>query len=138
MRTASGYEGELIVDPEHRLASKLRSEGLLDVAITSRNGYSHGMAQPAVLVVTNEKKPLFQWACVPSIVSAIAVSVQIVMWLLTGLKMNIGGAKDRPMLEQIWENVEAQMENRPAVHKKVQTQGAMNVLSGKIMVGVVK
>lgn len=44
----------------------------------------------------------------------------------------MGGAKDRPALDQIWDNVEAQLDHKPIVHKKVKTQGALGVFAKKI------
>ena len=59
-----------MVDPEHRLADVLRERGLLDVAVTKRTGYEHGLAQPAVLVQKGrgDGTVLFDWAIVPGVV----------------------------------------------------------------------
>jgi hypothetical protein len=46
--------------------------------------------------------------------------------------MNIGGAKDRPLLEQVWDNVEAQMKGKPVVHAKVGLTGLAFGLKQKI------
>jgi hypothetical protein len=69
MRKASGYTGETIVDPENFLAKELKRRGLLDVAISDKKGYPHGMAQPAVLVLRKDGTVLFKWAIVPTLVS---------------------------------------------------------------------
>jgi hypothetical protein len=69
MRTASGYTGETIVDPDNFLAKELKRRGLLDVAISDKKGYPHGMAQPAVLVLRRDGTVLYQWATVPAFVS---------------------------------------------------------------------
>ena len=69
MRSASGFNCEALVDTEHHLANKLREEALLDVAVTSKAGYSNGMAQPAVLVIKKDRTTIFRWECVPSTVS---------------------------------------------------------------------
>ena len=70
-RAASGYQGTVIVDPANILATELGRRGLLDVAVTSKSGYQHGMAQPAVLVLKGHPvdEVLFKWAIVPSFVS---------------------------------------------------------------------
>ena len=69
-RKASGYVGEAVIDPEHRLATMLREKGLLDVAVSKRSGYDHGLAQPAVLVLKGRgsEEVLEKWAIVPSTV----------------------------------------------------------------------
>lgn len=36
--------------------------------------------------------------------------------------MNLGGAKDRPDLNQVWENVLARLNGQPLVHKKYTLQ----------------
>jgi hypothetical protein len=37
--------------------------------------------------------------------------------------MNIGGAKDRPDLKQVWENVQAKVKGHEAVHQKYKLEG---------------
>ena len=69
-RAKTGYGGNAIVDPDNVLAAELKRRGLLNVAISEKAGYSHGMAQPAVLVIQRDGTPLDQWAIVPSIVSS--------------------------------------------------------------------
>jgi len=70
-RKASGYTGEIVVDTQNKLATELKKFGLLDVAISEKKGYEFGMAQPAIFVNRfSEKKVLFQWAIVPSLVRA--------------------------------------------------------------------
>lgn len=46
--------------------------------------------------------------------------------------MNIGGAKDRPDLAQIWDNVQAKLSGKPAVHAKYSTVGIFGMLRSKI------
>lgn len=46
--------------------------------------------------------------------------------------MNLGGAKDRPDLLQIWENSLAILRKEKPIHEKYKTQGAMSVLLGKV------
>ena len=69
MLSKTKYSGETIVDPENVLATELKSRGQLNVAISEKGGYPHGMAQPAVLVVDRNGKPLVSWAIVPGVVS---------------------------------------------------------------------
>ncbi|MCJ1235457.1 hypothetical protein MMC14_003425 [Varicellaria rhodocarpa] len=112
-RKTSGYTGDAIVDPEHQLATVLKQRGLLDVAITKRGGYEHGVAQPGVLVLKKDGGVLFDWAIHPGV-------------------MNLGGAKDRLDLKQIWENVQAKMDGKPMVHRKYATQTISGTVWGKM------
>jgi hypothetical protein len=46
-----------------------QAQNLVNVAITDKAGYPHGMAQPAVLVLEkNASSPLYSWAIVPKMV----------------------------------------------------------------------
>jgi peroxiredoxin len=112
-RSLTGYSGEIIVDPENQIAAELKRRGKLDVAISSKAGYEHGMAQPAILVMQSDGTVLYDWAIVPSV-------------------MNLGGAKDRPDLKQVWENMEAKMDGKPEVHKKYDLQSFAKVIWGKV------
>lgn len=69
-RKSSGYVGEAVLDPQHKLATLLREKGLLDVAITKKGGYESGVAQPAILVLKGgaSEEVLERWAIVPSAV----------------------------------------------------------------------
>ncbi|KAE9370057.1 hypothetical protein N431DRAFT_441934 [Stipitochalara longipes BDJ] len=112
-RTTSGYNGEAIVDPENILVEYFKERGLLDVAISEKKGYEHGMAQPAILVIKSDGTVLEKWAIVPS-------------------KMNLGGAKDRPELGQVWDNVQALLEGKQKVHRAYKLISAWNVIKGVI------
>jgi hypothetical protein len=46
--------------------------------------------------------------------------------------MNLKGAKDRPDLGQVWDNVEAKLQGKPVVHKDYKTTTFMGVMLGKI------
>lgn len=46
--------------------------------------------------------------------------------------MNLGGAKDRPVLADVWDNAEAQLEDRKVPHSTVTTTGVWSILSEKI------
>ncbi|KAF2484525.1 hypothetical protein BDY17DRAFT_295813 [Neohortaea acidophila] len=81
------FSGKTITDPDTSLVKELKSRNLVSVAITDRGGYPHGMIQPAVLVVNKEGKVIYQWAIQPSM-------------------MNLGGAKDRVSLQEVWEDVQ--------------------------------
>lgn len=74
----TGYQGETIVDPENVLAKELKARDLLNVAITEKAGYAHGMAQPAVLVLRKGGEKLFAWNIEPTMVS----SSWLAFWLL--------------------------------------------------------
>jgi len=65
-RKTTGYQGEAIIDPEHILAKYLKERGLLDVAISEKKGYEHGLAQPSILVIKSDGTVLEKWAIVPS------------------------------------------------------------------------
>ena len=41
--------------------------------------------------------------------------------------MNFGGAKDRPQLAEVWENVEHQLDDRPTKYDKVGRTGAVGL-----------
>jgi peroxiredoxin len=67
-RTTSGYNGEAIVDSENILAKYFKDTNLVNVAISEKKGYEHGMAQPAILVIKTDGTVLEKWAIVPSMV----------------------------------------------------------------------
>lgn len=46
--------------------------------------------------------------------------------------MNMGGAKDRPILKEIWENVEAKIDGKKEVHSKLNTTPFMYGIKHKI------
>ena len=73
-RKATGYNGPAIVDPEHVLAKELKKRGLLDVAISKKGGYEHGMAQPAVLVLKKDGTVIYNWAINPGLVRYLVAS----------------------------------------------------------------
>ena len=45
--------------------------------------------------------------------------------------MNLGGAKDRPSLKEIWENVDAKLEGKDPVHPGYSTAGVISVIGEK-------
>ncbi|KAF7366098.1 AhpC-TSA domain-containing protein [Mycena venus] len=112
-REASEYDRKAIVDTQNLLAKELNTRGLVSVAISEKNGYDHGMAQPALLVLKEDDTVLESWAIVPS-------------------TMNLGGAKDRPVLDEVWENVEAQLKGKSKVHETYTTTGFFKTVWGKI------
>jgi hypothetical protein len=103
----------VIVDPENQIAAEMKQRGKLSVSISPKAGYEHGMAQPAILVMQSDGTVLYDWAIVPGV-------------------MNLGGAKDRPDLKQVWENMEAKMNGKPEVHKKYDLQSFAKVMWGKV------
>lgn len=46
--------------------------------------------------------------------------------------MNLGGAKDRPVLDEVWENVEAQLHGKSKVHDTYSTIGFLKLVWSKI------
>ena len=46
--------------------------------------------------------------------------------------MNLHGAKDRPDLTQIWDNVQAKLKGRRAVHTTYSLLGPLSLLKRKI------
>ena len=127
----------MVVDPDHKLATQLRENGLLDVAITKKGGYDNGMAQPAVLVLKGKGsgEVLEQWAIVPGAVRYYPYFFflfQLKKWRLMVIQMNLGGAKDRPDLNQIWDNVQAKLEGKPPVHTKYTLTTFIGTMWGKI------
>jgi peroxiredoxin len=75
-RSTSGYTGEAIVDTQNLLAKELKSRDVLDVAISEKKGYEHGMAQPAALVLKKDGTVLQHWAIVPSAVSSFRFEIE--------------------------------------------------------------
>ncbi|KAK3294167.1 uncharacterized protein B0H64DRAFT_181107 [Chaetomium fimeti] len=107
VRSSAGFSDKVIVDPENSLAKHLKNKELLDVVISDSQlyrlrGYKHGMAQPALLVLKNDGTVLQRWAIVPSL-------------------MNIGGATDRPVVAEVWKNVEKQLQGEDVVTKQEYT-----------------
>ncbi|KAL9105173.1 MAG: hypothetical protein Q9227_009593 [Pyrenula ochraceoflavens] len=113
IRKSSGYSGVAISDPENSLAEYLKGLGLLQVAVSKKGGFAHGMAQPGVLVVKRDGVPLFQWAIEPGV-------------------MNMGGAKDRPVLEDVWEYVQSRLSGNEFAKRTYRTTTVMGVLKKKI------
>jgi len=78
-RTTTGYEGTAIVDTNNLLATELKNRGLLDVAISEKKGYEHGMAQPAILAARKggdaQVEVLERWAIVPSMMVSLPVPI---------------------------------------------------------------
>jgi peroxiredoxin len=111
--SSTGYSCDVIVDPENQIAVEMKRRGKLNVSISSKAGYEYGMAQPAILVMRSDGTVLYDWAIVPGV-------------------MNLGGAKDRPDLKQVWENMEAKMNGKPEVHKKYDLQSFVKVIWGKM------
>lgn len=88
---AWGLHYEVVSEPSNALA------GEFDVAITEKaqtplaevpGEYEHGMAQPAVVALDSAGKVLYRWAIEPS-------------------TMNLGGATDRPLPDEVWAAIEA-------------------------------
>ncbi|KAL8709731.1 MAG: hypothetical protein Q9220_005517 [cf. Caloplaca sp. 1 TL-2023] len=93
-RENSGYTGHAISDPDNDIASKMRKRGTVDVAITEKNGYPHGMAQPAIVIIKTDGTVLYSWAIEPK-------------------TMNLGGATGRPILSEVFHNTMAKLNGQP-------------------------
>lgn len=122
MRKLTGYSGDAIVDTKNTLVECVKERYQLEIAVSERKGYENGMAQPGILVLRGGKggdmmgqegAVLEKWAIVPS-------------------TMNIGGASDRPDLEQVWDNVRAKVEGKGVIHKSYKTTGLLGMLWGKV------
>lgn len=48
------------------------------------------------------------------------------------LQMNLGGAKDRPDLNQVWENVQAKLAGKSVVHNKYAKTSFTGMVWGKV------
>ena len=48
------------------------------------------------------------------------------------IQMNLGGAKDRPDLTQVWENVQAKLAGKAVVHKKYAKTSFTGMVWGKV------
>lgn len=101
------YTGEAIVDADTSLARELKKRNIIDVALTNKRGYPHGMEQPAVLVL-RKGVPLYSWAIEPSM-------------------MNLGGAKDRPLLGEVWEDVQKMLEDTSHKPRQNYTKTTLSV-----------
>ena len=121
-RKLTGYSGDAIVDPNNTLVRFVKERYGLEIAVSEKKGYEHGMAQPGILVLRGGKggdmmgekgAVLEEWAIVPS-------------------ATNLGGASDRPDLEQVWDNVMAKIEGRGVVHGEYKKIGALSVLWQKV------
>ena len=69
VRDTTAYKDTIIIDPENKLAAELKKRGLIDLAISSKSGYPHGMSQPGILVVRKDESVLYSWAINPSLAS---------------------------------------------------------------------
>lgn len=49
------------------------------------------------------------------------------------LKMNIGGAKDRPSITEIWEDVQSKMAGKQVDRVSYSTQSFFKVMAAKLM-----
>ncbi|KAE8446007.1 hypothetical protein EG329_012646 [Mollisiaceae sp. DMI_Dod_QoI] len=121
-RSLTSYSGDAIVDTKNTLVEFVKERYELEVAVSEKKGYENGMAQPAILVLRGGKggdmmggkeAVLEKWAIVPS-------------------TMNLGGASDRPDLEQVWDNVRAKIEGKGVVHTAYNKMGLLGLLWGKV------
>ncbi|QYT00081.1 AhpC-TSA domain-containing protein [Trichoderma simmonsii] len=113
VRSSSGYTGEAINDPENTLTKRLAADGIVTVAITEWQEYPHGLAQPAILVIKKDGSIVETWAIVPS-------------------EMNLGGAKDRPDLHQVWENINVKLNDKQPSHARFSNQRELDDLAKEL------
>lgn len=129
--TSTGWPGEAISDPENEIIRSWKENGWLDVSISEKAGYEHGMAQPAILIQKKTGEVIEKWAINPSLV------IVLNLWLSESIankgQMNLGGAKDRPVLDEVWENVKAKMCGKRPVHKEYTKMTFWNVLRQKFV-----
>ena len=98
---------EVFSDPTHTLRNYLNEKGLIEVKVSGGENstdsgfykvhpkikhYKHGVVQPGVLCVTSEGQKIYAWAINPAL-------------------MNLGGATDRPVPEDIWKYVKARLDD---------------------------
>lgn len=121
-RKRTGYTGDAIVDTENTLVKLVKERYGLEIAMTERKGYKNGMAQPGILVLRRgeigdprrgETEVLEKWAVIPN-------------------TMNLGGASDRPDLEQVWDNVRAKIEGKGVIHESYKKMGVLGTLFGRV------
>lgn len=98
LSAAWGLRLDVASDPDNTWARRF------DVAITPKEAtilaadpveYPHGMAQPAVVALDADGRVLYRWAIEPS-------------------TMNLGGASDRPLPDDLWAAIEAARTGAPA------------------------
>ena len=70
------FSGETIVDEDTKLVTELKNRNFVNVAVSDKGGYPHGMIQPAVLVLRKDT-PLYSWAIKPSMVCICCFSCAI-------------------------------------------------------------
>ena len=92
---------EVFSDPTHTLRNHLNEKGLIEVIVSGgensdddfyKKHYKHGVVQPGVLCVTSEGQKIYAWAVNPTM-------------------MNLGGATDRPVPEDIWKYVKGRLDD---------------------------
>jgi hypothetical protein len=75
---AVGDQVKLIIDSKNILVKYFKERDLIDVAISEKKGYEHGMAQPVILVICWDGKNLEKWAIIPS---AIGIECLLLIFL---------------------------------------------------------
>jgi hypothetical protein len=54
------------------------------------------------------------------------------MLICVVVQMNLGGAKDRPMLTQVWGNIDAKLKGEKARFNTISTEGFCQMIWGKL------
>ncbi|KEF61590.1 uncharacterized protein A1O9_03158 [Exophiala aquamarina CBS 119918] len=120
--TLTRYSGDAIVDTQNTLVEFVKERYGLEIAVTERKGYENGMAQPGILVLRGGKA-----GDMTGVVGAV-----LEKWAIVPSAMNLGGASDRPDLEQVWENVRAKIDGKAVVHNGYKRMGLLGLLWGKV------
>ena len=104
MREEIGVSYAIFSDPEHKLRDYLAEQELVRVVVSGGENsksdfyrdfkwfkpYKHGVAQPAVLFSTKEKRNIYAWSCQPC-------------------DVNLHGALDRPEPKDIWAEIQKKL-----------------------------
>jgi len=109
-----GLDFDLIGNPDLSLAQFLAKEGIVAPVIQPDKRYQNSMVQPAIVFVRRrDGAVLFRWAHVPAL-------------------SNLGGAKDRPVFQKVWEllskKLNAPQSELPIKADSIPTGGIFSVL----------
>mmetsp|Transcript_11218 Transcript_11218/g.14939 ORF Transcript_11218/g.14939 Transcript_11218/m.14939 type:complete len:159 (+) Transcript_11218:152-628(+) len=94
---------EILSDPENEVAKHF------NVAISSRPRYPNGMAQPSVISQRSSGEELYNWRINPSL-------------------MNMGGAKDRPKVSDIWRIIQGKLTGKEVRDSQIEFTSDADVL----------
>jgi hypothetical protein len=136
-REKTEYQGDAIADPQNELIPWVKERWGWDIAVSEKNGYEWGMAQPGVLVV----RPF----ATSTMINKVAMNISdgpggygkkeevLEKWAIVPSLMNMGGAKDRPLLEEVWDNAKSRIEGGDAVHQSYRKISVLGTMLGKML-----